>query len=619
MSTLSGHLYASSRLSSEGQIRLLTVQPEADRSREIQCRLEIVHLKENPSYIAVSYTWGPPTAEAADARVTSSATHVIRCNGDAILITKNLYDFLQRVRCEPELNSQKFWVDSVCINQQDVAERGSQVSFMASIYRLADMVIAWLGEEDMYTEMSFVFIKTLGTLCEDCLKQIVPKNLGTEAFANILGPLADNCVWSSLRQFWRRNYFKRAWIIQELALAKKVIAKCGGHLLDWNHIVRVSAFLTLTAAWTRVLNEGVRGIDQEYSNHALPLYLNSNRKMITSGKCCDLLYALSKARRFQCSDPRDKVYALLGLLGDHIKRNPRLQPVYEDRSVVDTYVSTAIQLLEDAGDLLLLAHAEGQDFQMIEGLPSWVPDWSCEKGVGLGIVGYRRFAAAANLPRSLEINEPNMSLAVRGLRLDRVVQVGESKDEALNRRKLAYFPGWLSMLSALPLVYHTGQPKTEVFWRTLITDTAARALQPARHPAADEYRHAFHDWLMRIILRWIDEPPSLEKKHFLEGLDCLAASDEEGVLLSVADKPGTGEAKHLLYNSLNDLTNADSSNYPDANDYNTILNHSYQTRLLRTRANYLGVATTSVREYDSVWIVPGSRGTTHFARNQPVQ
>ena len=171
MSTLSGHLYASSRLSSEGQIRLLTVQPEADRSREIQCRLEIVHLKENPSYIAVSYTWGPPTAEAADARVTSSATHVIRCNGDAILITKNLYDFLQRVRCEPELNSQKFWVDSVCINQQDVAERGSQVSFMASIYRLADMVIAWLGEEDMYTEMSFVFIKTLGTLCADCAQE----------------------------------------------------------------------------------------------------------------------------------------------------------------------------------------------------------------------------------------------------------------------------------------------------------------------------------------------------------------------------------------------------------------------------------------------------------------
>lgn len=96
MSTLSGSPCFSSRLNAEGQIRLLKVQPETDGSREIQCKLETFYLKDFPRYVALSYTWGPPTVEAAEAGVTSASTHAIRCNGDIILITKNLHDFLQR-------------------------------------------------------------------------------------------------------------------------------------------------------------------------------------------------------------------------------------------------------------------------------------------------------------------------------------------------------------------------------------------------------------------------------------------------------------------------------------------------------------------------------------------
>ncbi|KAI3317329.1 heterokaryon incompatibility protein-domain-containing protein [Xylariaceae sp. AK1471] len=608
MATWSGTPYFLVRVRGEGQIRLLSVQPEADGCQEIRCELKAVHLKDSPNYVAVSYTWGHPTAEVAeDVGVTRSSTHTIRCNGDVILISQNLHDFLWRVRHDPELNSQRFWVDSICINQQDALERCNQVSFMASIYRSADMVIAWLGEEDIYTEKSFALIRALATLCQDCLKQIVPKNMGSEAFLSILGILADHRAWDSLKRFWRRSYFKRAWIIQEIALAKKVIAKCGSHLLDWGQIVRVSLFLTVTP-WTRFLNLGVQDpTDRQYSNHTLPLYLDANSKMEPSGKHRTLLYALIRARRFQCSDPRDKVYALLGIEEEYVKGKSRLRPIYGDRSVVAAYVSTAIQILEDADDLLLLAQAEGQDFQTVAGLPSWVPDWSCPRAVGLGLVGYKRFAAAGNLPRSLTIDEPSTSLALRGLWLDRIVQVGESKDEALIHRKPAYFPGWVSILSALPEVYHTGQPKTEVFWRTLITDTAARNPHPVRNPAGDEYRFAFRDWFVRIVLSWINEPPSMEKRHFLEGLDHVAASDKTRFIPSVADSLDTGLGRKLLSSFSNYFTDASSSGPPDADDYDTILTHSAHTRLVRTSANYLGLATTSAREGDFIWIVPGSR------------
>ena len=113
-STLHSNLHFPSRLSDKGQIRLLKVQPEVDENQVVRCELETVHLKDNPNYVALSYTWGPPTTEAASAGITSIPTHAIRCNGEAMLVTQNLHDFIRRARYDPELNSQRLWVDAIC-------------------------------------------------------------------------------------------------------------------------------------------------------------------------------------------------------------------------------------------------------------------------------------------------------------------------------------------------------------------------------------------------------------------------------------------------------------------------------------------------------------------------
>lgn len=108
MPILPSNSYYSTELTSEGRIRLLKIQSEADGSREIQCELVTVCLKDSPNYIALSYTWGPPTPEAADRGVTNSAKYAIKCNGDVTLITQNLHDFFRRVQCDSKLNSQWF-------------------------------------------------------------------------------------------------------------------------------------------------------------------------------------------------------------------------------------------------------------------------------------------------------------------------------------------------------------------------------------------------------------------------------------------------------------------------------------------------------------------------------
>ncbi|EHA25226.1 hypothetical protein ASPNIDRAFT_42414 [Aspergillus niger ATCC 1015] len=593
--------YGYSRLTEEGEIRLLKIYPEMDGDGEICCDIFNIRLKDRPSYIALSYTWGAPTPEASVKGVTSIPNHHVKCNGDVIHITKNLHDFLNRVRSDRKLCPRSFWIDSVCINQEDELERASQVAFMASIYRSADMVISWLGEQDAHTEDAFSLIRFLGKTT--VLENATINDTASGDSVDLCGQLLEAPEWISLGKFWERTYFTRAWVIQEIALARGIMVMCGGYTVDWDHIVQVSRYLTLMPwKWASHMKSSIRkdGIE---ASHSMPLYLNSNRKMVFSKKQNSLLHILIKSRRFRCLDPRDKVYALLGLLGDRARGERHLYPIYKDRSVSKVYISTAIYILEETDDLLLLAHAEGKDFRNIRDLPSWVPDWSCQRGLGLGITGYSRFTAAGTLKRFLQINEAKSHLTVRGLWLDRVAQVGESKDEAIKFKDLAYFPGWLSILLALPLKYHTGQPRAEVFWRTLITDTAARVPQPAHHPAPDEFGCAFRKWIIRIVSEWSNKPLSTEKTDFLDQLYQLFNSDETSHFQYAVGKQGNGPENN------GDISPVHTGNsyapYGDA--YEVHVNYSSQTRLIRTDSNYLGLATTSIKEGDSIWIVAGSR------------
>ena len=44
-----------------------------------------------------------------------------------------------------------YWVDALCMDQQNVLERNSQVARMANIFRRASGVVVWLGREDGFT------------------------------------------------------------------------------------------------------------------------------------------------------------------------------------------------------------------------------------------------------------------------------------------------------------------------------------------------------------------------------------------------------------------------------------------------------------------------------------
>ncbi|KAF8853256.1 HET-domain-containing protein, partial [Acephala macrosclerotiorum] len=132
--------YVYSALNEEAQeIRLLTILPNAFAS-EVQVTLQThVFAKNAPlQYEALSYAWGSPK-DPADIIVGSPYSH------GTISVTQNLAEALRYLRYEDKIRT--LWIDAICVNQLDMAERTSQVKRMADIYSAASRVVVWLGPE----------------------------------------------------------------------------------------------------------------------------------------------------------------------------------------------------------------------------------------------------------------------------------------------------------------------------------------------------------------------------------------------------------------------------------------------------------------------------------------
>ena len=150
--------YECSPLNEEHQeIRILTLLP-GSRSSDIRISIETAILtKESvPQYEALSYVWG--------SKENLINIYVAHGNGELIAITQNLHVALQHLRHEEQ--PRRLWIDAICINQQSLKERGSQVQRMGDIYKLAERMVIWLGPEDETSGSVFGIIRQLSSKVE---------------------------------------------------------------------------------------------------------------------------------------------------------------------------------------------------------------------------------------------------------------------------------------------------------------------------------------------------------------------------------------------------------------------------------------------------------------------
>jgi hypothetical protein len=278
------------------------------------------------------------------------------------------------------------------------------------------------------------------------------------------------------------------------------------------------------------------------------------------------------------------VYSQLGLGDANITPDYRV-------SVRDVYTTAARYILENSKSLFLLTCVEGEDFQTIPDLPSWVPDWSVKKTLGLRVTGYPDFDAAPNLLKqhqfTIDKNGRHV-LSIRATRVDDIVEAGETKPEL---RKDLHRSNFWETLSKLDETYAaTGQTREEAVWRALITNreeggTPSKPINP-RYPALQEpLGSSFRNW---ILWRYAvaSEPPTKFP---------VPSNLPDKVEILQAREKSRSDAKYLAK-----LAHR-------ASLYDTHYSHASMIRPLRTEQGYFGIGTQCLRESDSVWIVPGCR------------
>ncbi|EWG48942.1 hypothetical protein FVEG_16364 [Fusarium verticillioides 7600] len=180
----------------------------------ISCKLETLNfLEDNVDYETLSYAWGSSEDKAT-----------IIVNEATLQITQNLRDALSYLRHDSKPRS--IWIDAICINQSDVDERSSQVRLMGRIYSSASCVISWLGlEEDPidYVEL-LKKARSLIELVKSCSTDELFALLLDSPSKEDLEEVFENGFYSPQlvigERKYRPLYWQRAWIIQEVSLAR---------------------------------------------------------------------------------------------------------------------------------------------------------------------------------------------------------------------------------------------------------------------------------------------------------------------------------------------------------------------------------------------------------------
>jgi hypothetical protein len=219
--------------------------------------LKKASLVDNPVYTALSYTWGNLTL-----------TKPIIIDGTTFQVTENLAVALRHLKREDR--TEGLWVDAVYINQSDTTEKNEQLPLIGSIYQNATEVVVWLGpatkDGDNRACSSDILVDLLSELGEQACELLelapsgvlkLPESRTDERllklkqtfnrFMERTGPLP---LIEAYKSFAARQWWRRVWVAQELALATKPIFAIGDKRLLYDHLNAAMEFWAYIAMET---------------------------------------------------------------------------------------------------------------------------------------------------------------------------------------------------------------------------------------------------------------------------------------------------------------------------------------------------------------------------------
>ncbi|KAI1015440.1 hypothetical protein LB504_011113 [Fusarium proliferatum] len=331
------------KLPNPQSFRLLEIE-NGDSNYTVRCTLRLHSLETAPSYQALSYVWGPPATTNGKS---------IQCNGHNFFVTDNLYGALHRLREISDCRS--IWVDQICINQNDLQERSQQVCIMRDIYSKAQLVNAWLGATESPESARVAdMISIMGSdSWPGTTKSTDP--VGDNALESLGLPKKDSPTWVAFHNMLALPYFSRVWIVQEIAVAKSC------RILWGSIIIPGETFRSSTVGWLLI----PRVLEIFATVHAVK---NAAMLLVGNHQSKEWSYLVVRFMGHQASDPRDKIYAFIGLAD---------QTGYDivadyNKPVLEVYQDFVRKTIAVTGKLDILRFSTVQNLDMKTG-PLWVP------------------------------------------------------------------------------------------------------------------------------------------------------------------------------------------------------------------------------------------------------
>jgi Heterokaryon incompatibility protein (HET) len=578
------------------EIRLVFIEPATERLMPVACRLEVVKLLDQPYYEALSWCWGDPKDKEE-----------ILLEGHRWSVRKNLATALRYLRYEDR--TRVMWIDALSINQKTspdaLREREHQIQLMRRVYSIAHQVVIWMGILD---EDTAAFIKTYMT--------------GQKSL--IYGLLTDNMLAiRSIITVQRFPWWRRLWILQEVALASNVWVQFGPLRIPFHRLI--SEFASVHEVLQRFFERHSDSTTfQLIRMSTSSTYAPSPYTFFDLRKSCiDLANQLqtrpssraapdntdssaSKSHAFKqfagyivrfrhhaASEPLDKLYGLLGLVPDFIGQD--LEPNY-DEDVIRMYRRTTAQIIRSSKSLYVLSQAQ---IELVTApyasmLPSWVPDWAAELPVDYdwdhAVFREHRerlFNASSGTSFEIQTHDDNRTLVLQGVMIDIITgscdlglrtkdfqQWWQSSGEC---RKLAGVYGFQKSAGE---IYIDGSPRNCAYWRTLVNNTISYtgSLDTLNRSYSDSYEYSTSQ---------LEEESG---RHQLEYID--------DALLSISLNAAQAEEQ------------GDTATFDTGQIFAHIMRVLYDKVLFVTSHRLMGTGTKELRYGDQVWVLAG--GTHAF-------
>lgn len=229
---------------------------------------------------------------------------------------------------------------------------------------------------------------------------------------------------AGLGEFFSKAWFTRVWVFQEAVLAKKLDFMCGQETIAFEDLQALNEAIEKSGGERLLENRNEQG--GGLSLKRISVY----KKNCSEGRKADFLPSVLMGVDWLATDPRDKIYGLLGLTNDLTGRCLNID--YRNKDTAQVYLDAAKFCMETLAEPNILQCTSSFGNSETLHLPSWCPDFSTtgsQKVYTLGwwSFGFRAGFKADENPRQISfrasVSPDCKSLFVQGFHGDTVKDV----------------------------------------------------------------------------------------------------------------------------------------------------------------------------------------------------